>query len=346
MRTQPMIFLLLMFAGIFLARRWENSDETKIRSLSTAFARPTTLSYPSENGYSPAKAALGERLFFDTRLSGTNTMACATCHNPDLSWGNGLRTGIGHQGIVLRRKVPSLYNVDWGWSFFWDGRAKTLEEQALLPIQNKDEMDLSLPELTQKLQKISEYPPLFEEAFPGQVISGQTIANALATFERTIESGPTSFDAWILGDAHAISEDAQRGFILFNEKANCVKCHSGWNFTNGSFADTGVGTEDRGRGEIIAKPSLAFTFKTPSLRHIAKRAPYMHDGSIPTLEAVIEHYDRGGTFRRSSTQKFLRPLHLEKQEKKDLLAFLRTLTNEEAAATNVTSLEGESHEKR
>jgi len=307
---------------------------TSVEELKKEFGRPADVPYPSHNPHSKDKENLGKHLFFDPRLSQSNMISCASCHNPSFLWSDGLPRGVGHGHKGLDRKVPTLLNVAWGWSFFWDGRAKTLEEQALMPIQSEKEMNTKLPELVEKVKSIAEYQPLFEKAFPGEVISETTIAKAIATFERGIVSGVAPFDWWLAGDEKAIPESAKRGFILFNHKAACVQCHNGWNFTNGSFADTGVAAEDQGRGKIVGNEHLSFAFKTPTLRNISQRAPYMHDGSLGTLAEVIEHYNAGGKFRRKTTMMFLpQPLNLTAEEKKDLLAFLNTLTSEERPMT-------------
>lgn len=256
-------------------------------------------------------------------------MSCATCHNPSKDWTDGLATAVGFEGKKLARKSPTLLNLSWGWSFFWDGRAKSLEEQVVGPIQNKDEMHLTLDELTRRLGKSKEYRKLFAKAFPKEKIGKETISRALATFVRTIVSGTSPFDLWIAGDESAISDSAKRGFVVFNGDGACVKCHTGWSFTNGSFADTGMPGPDKGKGALNNDPDLFFTFKTPTLRNIARRAPYMHDGSFATLEQVVEHYNVGGTVRRQTSQMFLKPLALSKTAKKDLISFLQTLTSED-----------------
>ena len=179
-----------------------------------------------------------------------------------------------------------------------------------------------------RLKAIPEYAPLFEAAFPGQGISPETIARAIATYERTVVSGRAPFDRWIEHDEKAISESAKRGFALFNGKAQCSNCHSGWNFTDDSFHDIGLPDADIGRGKFMGNVvKMQHAFKTPGLREIARRGPYMHDGSILTLEAVIQHYDQGG-LDRASRSDLMKPLGLSKQEKADLVAFLMTLTSD------------------
>jgi cytochrome c peroxidase len=312
-----------------------------LQSVKASFIRPERIPFPPTNPFSEAKYQLGRTLFFDPRLSGAGAMACATCHNPALNWtdGQGRATGNGHK--ALDRKSPSLLNAAWGILFFWDGRADSLEQQALGPIQSEAEMNLKIPELVKRLQAVGEYGRMFKAAFPGEAISGDTIAKAIATFERTIVSDIAPFDRWIAGEESAVNESAKRGFALFNGQAACVKCHNGWNFTNGSFADIGLQSDDRGREKIEHSPALAHGFKVPTLRNIARRAPYMHDGSLPDLAAVLENYNAGGTVRRPTTQLFLKPLGLTDRDKTDLRAFLETLNSEDERVTAPTLPPGE-----
>ena len=299
-----------------------------IDQLRSQYKRPATIPFPSANPYTVAKVALGKSLYFDTRLSGANVLSCASCHNPAYGWGDGQPRGIGHGMNALGRRSPSIINAAYGQIFMWDGRAGSLEEQALGPIKTDVEMNLPLEKLLDRLNGIQGYAPMFEAAFPKEGIKTETIAKAIATYERTVVSGRSSFDAWVDGNEKAISEDAKRGFALFNTKAACSKCHSGWNFTDDSFHDIGLASDDIGRGKFL--PTIAtmqHAFKTPGLREIARRGPYMHDGSVATLEAVMEHYDTAGVDRASRSD-LIKPLGLTQQDKKDLVAFMQTLTSD------------------
>jgi cytochrome c peroxidase len=228
----------------------------------------------------------------------------------------------------LGRRSPTIINAAFGGIFFWDGRAASLEEQALGPIQAAGEMNLPLDVLMQRLSHIDEYAPLFKASFPEDGMKPATIAKAIATYERTVISGQAPFDAWIAGDEKAISENAKRGFALFNGKAQCVLCHSGWNFSDDSFQDIGLDDDDIGRGKFMpGVVKMQHAFKTPGLREISRRAPYMHNGSMLTLAAVIDHYDRGG-IDRPSRSFMIKPLGLSADEKADLVAFLGTLTSD------------------
>jgi cytochrome c peroxidase len=296
--------------------------------LKAEFRRPTRIPFPSENPFSEAKYQLGLRLFFDARLSLHGDLSCASCHRPSQSWSDGLPRAQGSGHRPLARRTPTLLNAAWGTIFFWDGRADSLEAQALGPIQAKDEMGLPLPELVRRLEAVPAYRRYFENAFPGKRIASDTIAKAIATFERTLVSEVAPFDRWVEGEESAISSEAKRGFALFNQ-VGCVNCHTGWSFTNDVFADTGLETPDLGRGKILGNSNLNHAFKAPTLRNVALRGPYFHDGSAKSLEAVIEHYDRGGEVPRPTAKLFLKPLHLTNRQKADLLAFLRSLSSED-----------------
>jgi cytochrome c peroxidase len=227
----------------------------------------------------------------------------------------------------LGRRSPSIINAAWGAIFMWDGRLATLEEQALGPIQAPGEMNMPLDTLMERLASIPEYKPLFEASFPGTGLKPNTLAEAIATYERTAVSEQAPFDSWIEGNEQAISEEAKRGFVLFNTKAQCSGCHEGWNFTNDGFHDIGLASADLGRGQFLpGVVKMQQAFKTPGLREIARRGPYMHDGSMATLEQVVDHYDRGGVDRPSRSD-LMKPLGLTGQEKSELFAFLKTLTS-------------------
>jgi len=295
--------------------------------LKAGYARPSAIPFPADNPYSAAKAELGRMLFFDPRLSGANYISCASCHNPGLSWGDGLPRGIGHGMSTLARRSPTLLNLAWAELLMWDGRKVGLEDQALGPMSAPAEMHQDLDKLVDKLSPIEGYRRAFAELFPGDGMTIETLAKALATYERTIVSGAAPFDRWIAGDETAIPEAAKRGFVVFNAKGNCASCHTGWNFTDNGFHDIGLPDPDLGRGAIVPLPSMQHAVKTPTLRDAARRAPYMHDGSVPTLLAVVDHYDRGGEQRPSLADE-IKPLHLSDQEKADLVAFMATLTGD------------------
>ncbi len=202
------------------------------------YVRPTEIPFPKSNQYTPARELLGRTLFFDPRLSGSKFISCATCHNPGFSWGDGLPLAIGHGMKQLGRRTPTILNLAWAELLFWDGRAESLEEQALGPIAAPGEMNQPLDKMIATVSSIRGYKPLFESAYPGEPANEKTVARAIATFERSVVSGQAPFDKWIAGDESAISEKAKHGFDLFNTKAACATCHSGWAFTDGGFHDS------------------------------------------------------------------------------------------------------------
>ncbi len=227
----------------------------------------------------------------------------------------------------MDRHTPTILDVAFGEPYFWDGRAATLEDQVKGPLTSANEMNMSADAVMPLLRSTPGYVDAFSRAYPGQAISLDTIAAAVATFERTVISNDAPFDRWIKGDANAISSNAVRGFVLFNGKANCAACHMTWRMSDDGFHDIGLHDTDRGRAAIMPGiVQLEHAFKTPTLRNVNQRAPYMHDGSVSSLAAVIEHYD-GGFETRASLDTNMHRLGLTKDEKADLLAFLDTLTS-------------------
>jgi len=269
-------------------------------------------------------------LFFDPRLSGSQWISCASCHNPALGWSDGLPTAIGVGMKKLPRRTPTILNVAYNTVFMWDGRAASLEDQAVGPIKNKDEMDQDMEILVERLVVIPGYAAAFERAYPGEGITEKTIAKALASFERTVVSAESPFDRWRAGNEKAVEESAKRGFKLFTGKAKCDVCHEGANFTDNGFHNIGLKTpkgmsEDVGRYAQRKVKINKGAFKTSTLRDVELTAPYMHNGIYQTLEEVVDHYDRGGDVK-DNLDPNMEPLNLTSQEKQDLLAFLRSLT--------------------
>jgi cytochrome c peroxidase len=295
-----------------------------------SYKRPNTVPYPRDNPFSEAKVSLGQMLFFDPRVSGPGTMSCSSCHNPGLSWGDRLPTAVGSAANHLGRRSPTILNLAWADALFWDGRADTLEQQALGPMMAPGEMNQTMPHLVSLLTGMPGYRDAFGIAFPGESISDKTIAKAVATFERTVVSAEAPFDRWVNGQENAIDESAKRGFALFNGEANCSACHSGWRFTDDSFHDIGLSDADLGRGKVIqGVEPLQHAFKTPGLRNIASRAPFMHNGSIATLSDVIRHYDHG-FIQRASLSTEIYKLNLTEPQIADLVALLKTLSSNDA----------------
>jgi cytochrome c peroxidase len=295
-------------------------------ALFETYRRPAEIPFPQSDPYSETKSKLGRILFFDPILSGSQVRSCASCHNPALSWGDGQARAIGEKQVRLPLRSPTLLNVAWVPKLGWDGHFRDLEAVAFGPITAGDNMNLSEKVLVERLSAIQGYRSAFDAAFGEGPITKRKIELALATYERSIVSGEAPFDRWIKGDESAIDASAKRGFDLFNGKAHCASCHSGWAFTDSSFHDIGTAkSDDVGRGRLFPNSiKLRHAFKTPTLRDVSRRAPYMHDGSIATLGAVIDLYDRGGIARPSRAEQIY-PLGLSRQEKADLIAFLHTL---------------------
>lgn len=288
---------------------------------------------PETNPMSLKKIELGRKLYFDARLSRDSSVSCATCHDPDKGFSDArpTSTGIGTQSG--NRNSPTVINRLFSKEQFWDGRAADLEEQALGPVQNPIEMGHTLPAMVSSLEGIAAYAAEFEATFGSPGITADRVAQAIASYERTVVAGNAPFDRHQAGETTAMSESAVRGMALFNDaqRANCVTCHAGFNFTDESYHNLGVGMDkpfsDTGRFTVTKDEVDRGAFRTPTLRNITQTAPYMHDGSEATLQDVIALYDRGGK-PNPNLSKEIRPLHLSDQDKVDLLAFLEALTGE------------------
>ena len=272
---------------------------------------------------SPAKAAqiaLGKKLFFDTRMSVDGTVSCASCHSPEHAFAD---VRIRSAGVFERhgtRHAPSLIGRASSTLQFWDGRSASLEEQVIEPIKNPAEMDTTVQAAVARLRRDPVYAGLTVESLP----------QALATYVRTIRSEDSRFDRFLTGAPGGLSDLEREGLRLFRDSARCYICHAGNSLTDEMFHNTGIAWresrfQDEGRAGVTGKASHQGAFKTPTLREIAKTAPYMHDGSIATLEEVIEFYDRGGNPNRNLDENMV-PLHLSKADKEALLAFLRALS--------------------
>jgi cytochrome c peroxidase len=280
------------------------------------------------------KAALGKRLFFDPILSRNRTISCASCHREAFAFADTSVVSVGVFGRKGKRNTPSAMNVLLQSSFFWDGRATTLEEQALIPIVNPDEMDLPIDVAVKRLNGSRGYRAYFKQVF-GELPTKTNLAQALTAFQQTLETPETPFDDWRMNDNEAaVSESAKRGFALFNEKANCVQCHFGTNFSDTEFRNIGLFDgkilTDSGRAAITKKAADLGKFKIGPLRNVALTAPYMHNGMFKTLAEVIDYYNDPDKVIDNSINRdplLSKPLGLTKQEKKDLEAFLRSLTD-------------------
>lgn len=287
---------------------------------------PDDIEYEDDEPPSQLEVELGKILFFDPRLSFNDSQSCASCHNPDLGFSDGMAFGIGALGGKLARNAPHLYNLAFSSAMFWDGRATTLEEQVLGPIEAPAEMNIPLEKLIPKLNSISYYKQTFEKVYGSEGLTESNLAKAIAAFEKTIISNNSPFDQYLAGNKQAMSPAAIRGLAIFKGKGNCIDCHDGVNFTDDSFHNIGVGDEDTGRFAVTGDKNMMGAFKTPGLRNITLSSPYLHDGSAATLEEVIDLYNRGGN-KTDNLDKLIKPLHLTEQEKFDLIAFLGALTD-------------------
>ena len=285
---------------------------------------------PDDNPMSDAKIALGKRLFFDPRLSKDGSVSCASCHIPSHGFAdpNPISPGIG--GRRGARHAPTVLNRLFSQEQFWDGRAADLEAQAHLPLINPDEMGMtSYEEVVANVRAVPGYAPLFADVYGDPRVDMPRIAQAIAAYERTVLTGDSPYDRYVAGDHGALRDDQVRGLTVFLGRGRCVTCHVGFNFSDENYRNIGVGmdapTPDLGRYEVTRRDEDRGAFKTPTLRNVALTAPYMHDGSEPTLETVVELYDRGGV-RNAWLSKDVQPLGLSPQEKRDLVAFMQALT--------------------
>ena len=279
---------------------------------------------PDSNRLTTEKVELGRRLFFDRRLSRDGTIACASCHNPARTFSDGRAIARGIDGRVGRRNTPAIINRGYGRAFFWDGRLTALEEQVLKPIEDPNEMDSTVAAAAARVK-----------------MAPDDLANALASFVRSILSGNSRFDRFVNGQRDALDTEEQLGLGIFRGKGKCTACHIGPTFTDERFHNTGVAWrlagdgfsgayQDDGRFTVTGRESDRGAFKTPTLRDIEKTAPYMHDGSLATLEDVVEFYDNGGR-ANPNLDADIRPLRLTTEEKRALAALLRALSGSPTA---------------
>ncbi len=332
---------------------------------------------PADNPQTPEKIALGEKLFFDPRLSVDDTVACASCHNPDLAFTDGRATSVGVKRRVGQRNSPTILNALFNKKQFWDGRAKTLEDQAGMPITNPSEMGQpSVEAAAAKIAAIREYRQAFQQVF-GEAPSALNLSRAIAAYERTLISFDSPFDRFIAGDRNAIDAAAKRGWVLFNTRAHCDRCHASVNmdatyFTDFDFHNIGIGiirhhvvqlarqavrliktgdlpAIDRaaiqadlsvlGRFLVTRKEADIASFKTPNLRNVLVTPPYFHDGSQQTLWDAVDHYNKGDGLKNPWLDEDIQPLALTENDIDDLVAFLASLTSAEYKELGVKELE-------
>lgn len=287
---------------------------------------------PADNPMSVAKVELGKALYFDKRLSKDSTVSCATCHDPKMAWTEHRATSKGIAGQTGDRNSPTVINAAYLPVQFWDGRAASLEEQALGPIENPIEMGHKLEAMIADLSKLDAYKAMFKEAFGSEDITKDKVAKAIAAFERTVLSGDSPYDRFQAGDKTALTEAQQRGMTVFVEKGSCSTCHTPPIFSNGSYYNAGVGSDkanpDPGRKKVTNRDGDMGKFRVPHLREIADTHPYFHDGSGKTLEEAVALMADGGKDNPNlaGTFKDVRDAKLTDQDKKDLVEFLKALS--------------------
>ncbi len=301
---------------------------------------------PADNPVTAPKVELGKHLYFDTRLSKDDTVSCASCHDPGKGWSDGQKNSKGISSQFGNKNAPTVINRAFSTEQFWDGRAKSLEDQALGPVQNPSEMGNTVEGMLANVSLVASYRPLFKAAFGDEAITADRVAKAIASFERTIVSGNSPFDRYEAGDKAAMNESAVRGLAIFkdNQKGRCSICHAGFNFTDEKYHNIGVGMDKPGwekdhigRFAVSKAEKDKGAYKTPTLRQVTASSPYMHDGSEATLEAVVELYAKGGN-PSPHLDPEMKKLNLTDQDKKDLVEFLKALTGEVTKVTRPARL--------
>lgn len=321
MRAIPARWILLLTAVPAL------SAQTAPGPVPLGLTRPA---YPRSNPWSKEKAELGRLLFFDTRLSADGQVSCASCHRPEHAFADPDPVSTGVKGRKTQRNAPSLINTAYAKSLGWDGRSASLEEQVLACLGGKETMGSEPEEAAGRISPAAGYRAQFKEAFGAGEADGERLAQALATFIRTLVSGNSAYDRFMAGERGALSEQAARGKDLFFGRANCHLCHRGATLSGEGYASVGVGTNnppDEGRYGVTGAESDWRRFRIPGLREISRTAPYFHDGSVATLEEAIEFYDRGGEIAENKDAR-LKPLRLSAQDKAGLVEFLKALEGE------------------
>ncbi|MBI4971670.1 MAG: c-type cytochrome [Candidatus Omnitrophica bacterium] len=323
------LFLFFLITAVFASVQLFAEQKEKFGVLFPLGLDPDAYNVPEDNPITPEKIELGKMLYFDKRLSVDSTVSCATCHDPHLGFTDQDPVSEGFHQLTGTRNAPTVINSAFGLFQFWDGRAPSLEEQAKGPIQNSVEMAHSLEGATKRVAEIEGYKKYFKAAFGTDEVDIDRIVKAIATYERTVLSGNSAWDRYVYNkDDSALSESAKRGLNLFEGKANCTKCHVGFNLSDGIFHNIGVGMKaedpDLGRFKVTNEEKDKGAFKTPILRDLQRTHPYMHDGSQKTLEEVVEFYDKGGE-PNPWLDAQIKPLNLTKEERADLVAFLRSL---------------------
>ncbi|WP_372759936.1 cytochrome-c peroxidase [Pseudoalteromonas sp.] len=330
--------------------------------------RLPAVTFPQDNPYSTAKMRLGEQLFNDPKLSRSGQVACASCHDRDLGWADGRKLSFGHDRLTGKRNAPSIENAAFWQSLFWDGRAQSLEQQSLMPVEDPVEMNFTLTELEARLNKNTDYQKKFRQVFASSPITAEQIAQALATYQRTIVSRNSAFDYFVKAGTtkdkklqqqlqQKLSDQALWGLHLFRTKARCINCHSGALFSDNKFHNLGLTyyqreREDLGRYNVTKNPNDVGKFKTPSLRNVMNSKPWMHNGVFPSIAGILNIYNAGGfVFNKDpndplspQTSKILQPLSLTAAEKHALRAFLQAISSAPATGPDARFIVRERNE--
>jgi cytochrome c peroxidase len=272
---------------------------------------------------------LGKTLFFDPRLSSSEKISCATCHQPELSWADGKERSIGHAGAINKRNAPTIQNSWFYKKLFWDGRAKDLEDQAFAPINSESEMHGDMRELPYHLRKIKGYAALFDSAYGDPGINPDRIAGAIAVFERTVIGRKSKFDEFLLGNKKALNNSELKGLHLFRTKAKCINCHNGPLFSDNQFHNNGFhlngnADNDRGLYNVTHKDEDIGKFRAPSLRDVMKTGPWMHNGMMTTVTGIVARYNKISPSPQNAS---MRMLYLSGKEQMDLIAFLNAISS-------------------
>jgi len=336
----PFAFFFLSFVSLKTETLEEKVEKLKKERKLVAF-HPENDKVKNRRYSNKGIIDLGKTLFHDKVLSRNNNVSCASCHENTKGFSNGERFGTGTHGNKTVRNVPHLYNLDMNMSFFWDGRATSLDEQLGMVITSKDELDMDFTEIVTRLKANETYKLKFDSLFPGDGVTKKTFSQAVIAYEKSIQSYGSLYDKYLDGDTSVFNEKQKKGFELFITKANCITCHKGVNLTDAVFHNVGVKTDDIGRSKIDkigmsnefnSTPYPFFStfkaFKTPSLRNVKNSAPYFHDGSKKTLRDVVEMYNKGGENPdQTGLAKEIRPLGLNEQELEALVEFLGTFSS-------------------
>jgi len=326
--------MLLAVAAVVLAAAADTGGGVALTAVSVHSLGPErvgnlpAVAVPHDNLATPGKIALGKKLYFDARLSKDNTVSCATCHDPAKGWSDAGPTSVGINGQRGGRRAPPVSNAAYSLLQFWDGRAPSLEDQAKGPIQNPIEMGNTHEVMVRTLDDIPGYVEEFKTVFGTTPITVDQVAQAIAAYERTIVTTDSPFDRFVRGDNTALTPLEKKGLEIFNGKGHCTACHWGGYFSDGRFHNLGVAPmagakPDSGRHDVTKNSEDIGRFKTPTVRDVAARPPYLHNGSEKTLEDVIRLYNRGGGPDDAHLDPLMLPLSLSEKEVVALAAFMK-----------------------